>query len=50
MNSVFEIFPLFIPEVSAGLTSYIVQIIPRNKYQKQKRDVSGEKSMTNTYG
>jgi hypothetical protein len=28
INYVFQIFPLFIPEMSAGLTSYIVQIIP----------------------
>jgi hypothetical protein len=28
INFVFHIFPLFIPELSAGFTSYIVQVIP----------------------
>jgi hypothetical protein len=28
VNFVFQMFPLFIPEMSAGFTSYIVQIIP----------------------
>jgi hypothetical protein len=28
INFVFQIFPLFIPEISAGFVSYIVQIIP----------------------
>jgi hypothetical protein len=28
VNFVFQTFPLFIPKMSAGFTSYIVQIIP----------------------
>jgi hypothetical protein len=28
INFVFQIFPIFIPEISAGFTSYLVQIIP----------------------
>jgi hypothetical protein len=28
INFAFQIFPLFIPEMPAGFTSYIVQIIP----------------------
>jgi hypothetical protein len=28
INFVFQIFPLFIPEISAGFTTYIIQIIP----------------------
>jgi hypothetical protein len=28
INFAFQIFPLFIPETSAGFTSYIVQVIP----------------------
>jgi hypothetical protein len=28
INFVFQIYPLFIPEMAAGLMSYIVQIIP----------------------
>jgi hypothetical protein len=28
INFVFQTFPLFIPEISAGFTSYIVQIVP----------------------
>jgi hypothetical protein len=29
IDFVFQIFPLFIPEISAGFMSYIVQIIPK---------------------
>jgi hypothetical protein len=28
INSVFQLFPLFIPEMTCGFTSYIVHIIP----------------------
>jgi hypothetical protein len=28
VNLVFQIFPLFIPEMSTSFTSYIVQIVP----------------------
>jgi uncharacterized membrane protein len=28
INSAFQIFPLFIPEMPAGFSSYVVQVIP----------------------